>query len=205
MDAPYVPPPICRIYPAIVLYINSFQNTTKSPLHSFEAGKTISGGIYISTYLFTLAGYTHFYRSLLRFCRISSHEAKELTYLLNTANMDSLKYTLPDFALSEASPFEFNRHMDDNKRPYRTEVQFYKSMEALNRNINREAITADQREALYKMRCIMRDIESAFYKSFGMDITDKRTVYAECVHHLVPRECEPSVCLMDEWIMLPSA
>ena len=159
----------------------------------------------IPTFCFSLTGYTHLYRSLLRFCRISSHEAKELTYLLNTANMDSLKYVLPDFILTEASPFEFNRRMDDNRRPYRTEVQFYKSMESLKYNINREAITAEQREAFYKMRCIMRDIESAFYKSFGIDITDRRTVYSECLHHLIPHQFEPSVCLMDEWIKLPSA
>lgn len=136
---------------------------------------------------------------------MSSHEAKELTYMLNTANMDSLHFVLPDIRLSEASPFEFTRRMDDNKRPYRTEVQFYKAIEALNHNIINEAITGDQREALLKIRCIMRDVEFAFYKSFDMDITDKRTVYGECISHLVPKEDEPSVCILEDWINLPMA
>lgn len=155
---------------------------------------------------FSIGGFIHLYRSLLRFCHgMTGAEAAELTYLLNTANMDSLRFTFPDIALSEASPFEFTRRMGDNKRPYRTEVQFYKAMEALNKNIIYEAITADQREAVLKMRCIMRDVELAFYKSFDMDITDKRTIYGECISNLTPKEDEPSVCLMQEWINLSMA
>ncbi len=34
---------------------------------------------------------------------------------------------------------------------------------------------------------------------------DKRTVYGECTYRLVLREDEPSVCLMHNWIYLPSA
>ena len=37
-----------------------------------------------------------------------------------------------------------------------------------------------------------------------MEIEDKRTVYGECTYRLVPREDEPSVCLMHDWIDLPS-
>jgi len=32
-----------------------------------------------------------------------------------------------------------------------------------------------------------------------------RTVYSECAFRLVPREDEPGVCLMHDWIYLPSA
>lgn len=46
------------------------------------------------------------------------------------------------------------------------------------------------------------DIE---YTIHGMEIEDKRTVYGECTYRLVPREDEPSVCLMHDWIYLPSA
>ncbi|MEY8312364.1 hypothetical protein AALA61_10315 [Oscillospiraceae bacterium 42-9] len=38
-----------------------------------------------------------------------------------------------------------------------------------------------------------------------MEIEDKRTVYGECTYHMTPREDEPSVCLMHDWIYLPSA
>ncbi len=40
---------------------------------------------------------------------------------------------------------------------------------------------------------------------YRMEIADKRTVYGECTYRLVPWEDEPSVCLMHEWIYLPSA
>lgn len=40
---------------------------------------------------------------------------------------------------------------------------------------------------------------------YVMEIEDKRTVYGECTYRLVPREDEPSVCLMHDWIYLPSA
>ena len=157
------------------------------------------------TICFTLTGFSHLYRSMLRFCRMNVHEAKELIYYLNTANLDSLRFSAPGITPTEATPIEFDRFMDRSARPYRTEVQFYKAMEALNRNISREAITAEQRGALLKMRCIMREIESAFYKCFGMDISDRRTVYAACAGQLMPDANEPSVCLMQDWLTLTSA
>ena len=42
-------------------------------------------------------------------------------------------------------------------------------------------------------------------EAYEMEIEDKRTVYGECTCRLVPREDEPSVCLMHDWIYLPSA
>ena len=52
---------------------------------------------------------------------------------------------------------------------------------------------------------ILSNLEYRFYKAYGMEIEDKRTVYGECTYRLVPREDEPSVCLMHDWIYLPSA
>lgn len=66
-------------------------------------------------------------------------------------------------------------------------------------------ILRPKQEALARLRCLMRDIDCSFYKSFGLAVDDIRTVYAECRFHLVPREDERSVCLMDDWIYLPSA
>ena len=45
----------------------------------------------------------------------------------------------------------------------------------------------------------------ALYKAFGVEIDDNRTVYNECVFGLVPDEDEPSVCLMHDWVYLPTA
>lgn len=39
----------------------------------------------------------------------------------------------------------------------------------------------------------------------GVEIEDKCTVYGECLYRLIPSDCEPSVCLMNDWICLPSA
>ena len=55
------------------------------------------------------------------------------------------------------------------------------------------------------MCTIISNLEYRFYKAYGMEIEDKRTVYGECTYRLVPREDEPSVCLMHDWIYLPSA
>ena len=44
-----------------------------------------------------------------------------------------------------------------------------------------------------------------FYKAYNMEFEDKRTVYSECAFRLIPREDEPSVCLMHDWIYLPTA
>ncbi|EKC67999.1 hypothetical protein OBE_05165, partial [human gut metagenome] len=70
---------------------------------------------------------------------------------------------------------------------------------------DRDLIVSAQREALQTLRCIISNLEYRFYKAYGMEIEDKRTVYGECTYRLVPREDEPSVCLMHDWIYLPSA
>ena len=48
-------------------------------------------------------------------------------------------------------------------------------------------------------------LESYGNKRYGMEIEDKRMVYGEITHHLVPREDDPSVCLMHDWIYLLTA
>ena len=53
--------------------------------------------------------------------------------------------------------------------------------------------------------CIISNIEYRFYKAFGVEIDDDRTVYGECAFSLVPDEDEPSVCLMHDWVYLPTA
>ena len=83
--------------------------------------------------------------------------------------------------------------------------QLYKSLLFLQRSVDRDLIVTSQREALQTLKCIISNIEYRFYKAYEMEIEDKRTVYGECTYRLVPREDEPSVCLMHDWIYLPSA
>ena len=89
-------------------------------------------------------------------------------------------------------------------RPYRTEVQLYKSLLALKRSIDRDCIVTSQREALQMLRCVISNLEYRFYKAYNMEFEDKRTVYSECAFQLIPREDEPGVRLMYDWIYLPT-
>ena len=66
-------------------------------------------------------------------------------------------------------------------------------------------MTCYQREALQKLKCIMANLEYRFFKSYGIEIFDNRTVYSECTFHLVPKKREPSVPIMCEWVNLPTA
>lgn len=78
---------------------------------------------YMVNTIISIPGYVHLYRSLLRFYDMPENEVKEMLYLLNTANLDC--------------------------RPYRTEIQLYKSLLFLLRSIDRELIITSQREALH--------------------------------------------------------
>ena len=145
-----------------------------------------------------IPGYVHLYRSLLRFYDMPENEVREMLYLLNTANLDCYEYYHPERDVIQSGPVAFSNWLEHmNCRPYRTEVQLYKSLLFLKRSIDRDLIVTSQREALQTLRCIISNLEYRFYKAYGMEIEDKRTVYGECTYRLVPREDEPSVCLMD--------
>ena len=152
-----------------------------------------------------IPGYVHLFRSLLRFYDMPENEVQEMLYLVNTANLDCYEYYHPERDVIQSGPVAFSRLEHMNCRPYRTEVQLYKSLLFFKRSIDRDLIVTSQREALQTLRCIISNLEYRFYKAYGMEIEDKRTVYGECTYRLVPREDEPSVCLMHDWIYLPSA
>ena len=167
----------------------------------------LQGGFYfmVNT-MISIPGYVHLYRSLLRFYDMPENEVREMLYLLNTANLDCYEYYHPDRSVIQSGPVAFCGWLETKDcRPYRTEVQLYKSLLFLKRSIDRDLIVSAQREALQTLRCIISNLEYRFYKAYGMEIEDKRTVYGECTYRLVPREDEPSVCLMHDWIYLPTA
>ena len=160
----------------------------------------------MSIRLFTVPGYAHLYRSLLRFCDLSSREARELVYTLNTANLDSFRYINLYHHAKEMGYVAFCNSLERIRlRPYRTEVQLYKSLAALKRNIIPAALTAEQREALATLRYLMRSLELSFYKAFGLEIYDMLTVYSDCADGLVPHDNEPGVCLFGDWVVLAGA
>lgn len=153
-----------------------------------------------------ISGYVHLYRSLLRFYHLSENEIKEMLFVLNTANLDCFGYFHPCCLMIESGPVSFELSLNRlDYRPYRTEVQLYKSLLFLQYSLDKDLMTGNQREALQKLRCILSNIEYRFYKAFGIEIEDNRTVYSECVFHAIPNDNEPSVCLIRDWIYLPTA
>ena len=153
-------------------------------------------------YRFNLKGYAHLYRSLMRFVGLEANEAKRMLYLLNTANLDSCRYRHPERFIIESDPSVFVDYMKKKVRPYHTEIQLYKSLYCLCRNIDMRCIIDEQRDAVMQIKCIMGNLEYRFRNCFGMDIDDKQTVYAECAYSLIPdEEDEPSCCFLIEWLM----
>ena len=157
--------------------------------------------------IYSLPGYVHLYRSLLRFYdKLSDSEIREMLYLLNTANLDCFQCYHPQAFVAQSGPVSFNNRLErGTNRPYRTEVQLYKALLALKRGTDWELLVTAQREALQTLRCITSNLEYRFYRAYGMEIEEKRTVYGACVYRLIPQEDEPSVCLMHDWLYLPSA
>lgn len=61
--------------------------------------------------------------------------------MLNTANLDCYAYYHPEARVTESGPVAFCGWLDrQNRRPYRTEVQLYKSLLTLKRGIDRDLI-----------------------------------------------------------------
>ena len=95
---------------------------------------------------------------------------------------------------------------------YRSMLRFYdmpsaelKEMLYLLNTANLDSYGFHHREALQMLRCVISNLEYRFYKAYNMEFEDKRTVYSECAFRLIPHEDEPSVCLMRDWVYLPTA
>lgn len=97
--------------------------------------------------MISIPGYVHLYRSLLRFYDMPENEVREMLYLLNTANLDCYEYYHPDRSVIQSGPVAFCGWLETKDcRPYRTEVQLYKSLLFLKRSIDRDLIVSAQRE-----------------------------------------------------------
>lgn len=79
--------------------------------------------------ILSIPGYVHLYRSLLRFYDMPENEVREMLYLLNTANLNCYEYYHPERAVVQSGPVAFSGWLETKDcRPYRTEVQLYKSL-----------------------------------------------------------------------------
>ena len=122
----------------------------------------------------SIPGYVHLYRSLLRFYDMPENEIREMLYLLNTANLDCYEYYHPERELVESGLVAFCHWLETmDCRPYRTEVQLYKSLLFLQRSVDRDLIVTSQREAAERVPDARLDLSAkrvnchGFYTGFG--------------------------------------
>lgn len=143
---------------------------------------------------FTSAGFSRFCHSLSRFCGMNRTEALTFTNLCARANFDAFRAAPPDDRTGK--PEGLSLSLWNEAKPYQTEVQLYKSMQALLANIGGE--TDVQREAAVRLRALCNDLNEHCWNSYGLDIEDERTVYALCGDTLDTAD-EPACVLLEDW------
>ena len=150
---------------------------------------------------FTLTGYARFYRSLLRFSHdINNAHALKLTYGFYTAVNSSYRHKNPGVQLTDLADIDFYEIIRQTKvKTYRTEIQFYRAMEAVLYSLALEAIQSAHVLCVLELIAMMSDTELRFYKAFDMEIDDERTIYSLCAKSLMPRRDEPGLCLIQDW------
>lgn len=148
---------------------------------------------------FSIKSYCHLYRSMLRFLPIDPFEAATLVFRLNTANIDTCLASYPEKEYKELNASGFtDRLKQSTAKPYFTEVQLYKSIEALLVEIHWEDITEVQRDSVCRTVSLMNTLSSRFRMIHGCEIDDPMTVYAHCRSHLIPGDDEPMTCMMND-------
>lgn len=143
---------------------------------------------------FTPAGFSRFSHSLSRFCGMNRTEALTFANRCARANFDAFRTAPPDDRAGR--PEGLSLSLWDEAKPYQTEVQLYKSMQALLANIGGE--TDVQRETAAHLRALCNDLNEHCWNSYGLDIEDGRTVYALCGDTLEPAD-EPACVLLKDW------
>ncbi len=136
---------------------------------------------------FSLPGYRRLYRSLLAYTNLTDAASKGLTYLLNTANIDTCREYYPRRRFNELDCVSFLQTLNRPASPYKTAVQMYKSLEFLLAHISLDAITDDQKAAVKMAGVVLDDIAAQFAREYGADIDGQETVYALCSHSFNPR------------------
>lgn len=144
---------------------------------------------------FTPAGFSRFTLSLSRFCGMNRNEALVLTNLCARANFDAFRAAAPGERRGEIRGLASFSLWNDGK-PYQTEVQLYKAIQALLPNM--EGGEHADTEAAAHLRALQNDLNEHCWNSYGLDMEDERTVYALCEPTLEP-EAEPACVLLEDW------
>ena len=139
----------------------------------------------------SIEGHRHMYRSLMRYFNLDRQGAAKLLYSLYMGNIDTCNYygvQVPEIELSRDA---FYSLAEPYARPYHTELQMYRSMLSLQRNIQREATIQETRIAARCFEQMIDDLMDRFERVYDCEITDPRTRYDECWGRLTVRNCEP--------------
>lgn len=145
--------------------------------------------------IFTESGYSRLYYSLIRFTNMKRGKAIHLIQDWSNANYLSYYGEYPskvkrsDFdALAQTEIFPPN--------PYFTEVQLYKSLQALYDSIDQTLLHGDLLESVLFLRCSISDLAYRFWHSYGIEIESEDTVYSLCNDSLDAYSTwEPTTCL----------
>lgn len=143
---------------------------------------------------FSPTGFSRFAHSLSRFCGMTHPEALTFANLCARANFDAFRAAPPDKCMREIKGLSISPW--DEAKPYQTEVQLYKAIQALAANIGGEM--DGEPECAAHLHALLNDLNERCWNSYGLDIEDDRTVYALCESTLEP-ETEPPVCLLEDW------
>lgn len=143
---------------------------------------------------FQPTGFSRLAHSFSRFCDMNRTQALVLVNRCARANFDAFQAVPPDDRTGK--PEGLSLSLWDEAKPYQTEVQLYKSMQALLANISGE--TDVQRETAVHLRALCNDLNEHCWNSYGLDIEDERTVYALCGDTLEPDD-EPACVLLEDW------
>jgi hypothetical protein len=155
---------------------------------------------------FKISGFARFYRSLNRFfSEVDNTCALKLTYAMYTIVLETYRSQNPDDLIREKSEVDFCKCIRQaDIKPYRTEIQLYRAMKAIMSHIDISKLNPRHIQDVLELNRAMGNIELRFFKSFDMDIDDKRTVYNLCAGSLVTGSDEPGVCLLKDWIEIRS-
>lgn len=142
---------------------------------------------------FSISAFAYLYHSLVHLSGMRPVDAACLIYELYTANIDSFETHNPDHLIKEANPIAFAFIIRKRGRPYKTKVQFYKSIQALLESMDWSCLTFSQKKAVKYLQGIRSQIDWQFYDTCGMDIESDVTVYNDCRNHLNPGANEPDL------------
>ncbi len=142
---------------------------------------------------------------LLRFYDIPENEVRGNALSFEHGKPGLLRVLPPERDVIQSGPVAFSNWLEHmNCRPYRTEVQLYKSLLFLKRSIDRDLIVTSQREALQTPAVSFPTWNTAFIKPMAWRSRTNARSMGNVPTVWFPGRMNPA-CLMHDWIYLPSA